>query len=491
MRKNEVFYISLGITAVVVAFGLFRPEGFANAMNVLFDFLVKDFSWLYLLSMFSFVVFALCMAFSKYGSVKLGDDDSKPEYSTFSWFAMLFGAGMGIGLVFWGTAEPLNHYVTFGMTEEAANLAMKKSFMHWGFHPWAGYSIVGMSLGYFQFRKKAPGMISSIFYPILGEKGINGPIGKAIDIFAVFATVAGIATSLGQGALQINGGLDYLFGIPRTNLVQLIIVLVITVIYTWTAVTGIDKGIKMLSDINMVLVGILLFGCFFIGPKLMSLNTFISATGSYVNSFVHDSLWINPFGDNEWLGKWTIFYWAWWIAWGPFVGTFIARISKGRTIREFVLGVIFAPSMASIVWFSVFGSLGLSRDNALIQEAIKLTETALFVVLNDYQTLGYLLSIVAIALLGTFFITSANSATFVLAMFSSHGDLNPPNTKKIIWGIIQAALALVLLMSGGLAALQTCSIIAAFPFAIIMMLSCYCLVKALVNDKSLKAKMQS
>lgn len=491
MKKNEVFVISLVITALVVAFGLLLPTEFAAAMDVMFAFLVKDFSWLYLLSMFVFVVFALCMAFSKYGSTKLGDDDSVPEYSTFSWFAMLFGAGMGIGLVFWGTAEPMNHYVTFGMTGEAANLAMKKSFMHWGFHPWAGYSIVGMALGYFQFRKKAPGMISSIFYPILGEKGINGPIGKTIDIFAVFATVAGIATSLGQGALQINGGLDYLFGIPRTSFVQLIIVIVITVIYTWTAVSGIEKGIKLLSDINMVLVGILLFGCFFIGPKLMSLNTLISATGSYINSFVHDSLWIDPFGDNSWLGSWTIFYWAWWIAWGPFVGTFIARISKGRTIREFVLGVIFAPSMASIVWFSVFGCLGLSRDGALIQEAIKSTETALFVVLNDYNAAGYVLSIVAILLLGTFFITSANSATFVLSMFSSHGELNPPNAKKVIWGIIQAALALVLLMRGGLAALQTCSIIAAFPFAIIMLMSCYCLVKALRGDKSLKANMEA
>lgn len=483
--KNSVFIVSLAITAFVVAFGYFKQAEFAKTMTALFNFLVGDFSWLYLFSMFVFVAFALCMAFGKYGSVKLGPDDSKPEYSTFSWFAMLFGAGMGIGLVFWGVAEPLNHYVTFGMTNDAANLAMKKSFMHWGFHPWAGYSIIGMSLGYFQFRKNAPGMISSIFLPILGEKGINGPIGKTIDIFAVFATVAGIATSLGQGALQINGGLDYLFGIPRTNMVQLVIVAIITVIYTWTAVSGIDKGIKLLSDINMALVGILLFGCFFIGPKIMTMNIFISAGGSYISSFVHDSLWINPFGDNSWLGSWTIFYWAWWIAWGPFVGTFIARISKGRTIREFVLGVIFAPSTASLVWFSVFGSLGLSRDGSLIQEAIKTTETALFVVLNNFATPGYLLSIVAIVLLGTFFITSANSATFVLAMFTSQGDLNPPNSKKILWGVIQAALALVLLSSGGLSALQTCSIIAAFPFAIIMLLSCYCLLKGMSSDKQL------
>ena len=481
MKKNDVFFISLAITVLVVVFGIASPKVFGDIMNNLFGFLVTNFGWMYLMSMFIFVLFAVFMACSKYGNIKLGDDDSTPEYSTLSWFAMLFGAGMGIGLVFWGVAEPLNHYVTFGMTEEAANLAMKKSFMHWGFHPWAGYASIGMALGYFQFRKKAPGMISSIFYPILGEKGINGPIGKLIDISAIFATVAGVATSLGQGALQINGGLNYLFQIPQSNLVQLIIVVVITVIYTWTAVSGIEKGIKALSDINMVLVGVLLGGCFLIGPKIMTLNIFTNATGSYLNDFVRDSLAVNPFGDNKWLGSWTIFYWAWWIAWGPFVGTFIARISKGRTIREFVLGVIFAPSIASLVWFSVFGSLGLSRSSELIQGAIKVTETALFVVLNDYS-FGFALSVVAILLLGTFFITSANSATFVLAMFSSNGELNPPNSKKVLWGILQALLAVVLLMSGGLAALQTCSIVAAFPFAIIMVLACYCLFKSLRED---------
>lgn len=482
LKKNtSVFYISLAITTVVVLFGLVRPAEFGKVMNDLFAFLVSNFSWMYLVSMFIFVVFAFGMAFSKFGSMKLGDDDSMPEYSTLSWFGMLFGAGMGIGLVFWGVAEPLNHYVTFGMTPDAANLAMKKSFMHWGFHPWAGYASIGMALGYFQFRKKAPGMISSIFYPILGEKGINGPIGKLIDIFAIFATVAGIATSLGQGALQINGGLNYMFDIPQNNTTQLVIILVITILYTWTAVSGIDKGIKVLADINMVLVAILLAGCFLVGPKLMTLNIFVNSTGEYINSFVKDSLGINPFGDNKWLGSWTIFYWAWWIAWGPFVGTFIARISKGRTIREFVFGVIFAPSIASLIWFSVFGSLGLSRNVDLIQSAIKVTETALFAVLNDY-TFGFALSIVAVALLGTFFVTSANSATFVLAMFSEEGDLNPSNPKKILWGIIQALLALVLLMTGGLSALQTCSIVAAFPFAIIMVLSCYCLVKALTQD---------
>lgn len=481
MKKNQVFYISFLITLTIVAFGLVAPQAFATATSAANDFLVNNLGWFYLISMFVFVVFSLGIAFSKYGSIKLGPDDSVPEFSNRSWFAMLFGAGMGIGLVFWGVAEPLNHFMTFGATETAADFAMKKSFMHWGFHPWAAYAIIGMALGYFQFRKNAPGLISSIFLPILGEKGIKGPVGKMIDIFAVFATVAGIATSLGQGTMQINSGLNFLFHVPTTRLIQIIIIIVLMVIYTWTAVSGIDKGIKLLSDINLILAVVILAGAFIVGPKLLTLNVFTNSIGNYVNDFVKDSFAINPFGDKSWLGSWTIFYWAWWIAWGPFVGTFIARISKGRTIREFVIGVILAPSLVSFIWFSVFGSLGLNLDTNIISKAIETTETALFVVLQQYP-LGRFFSIIAICLLGTFFITSANSGIFVLSMFSSDGDMEPANSKKIFWGVIQALLALVLLMTGGLSALQTCSIVAAFPLAIIMLLCCVCLIKELRKE---------
>lgn len=482
MKKDQVFIISMLITIAIVILGFVIPDAFTKATDAIFSFLVDNFSWFYLISMFVFVVFSLLIAFSKYGKIKLGPDDSKPEHSTISWFAMLFGAGMGIGLVFWGVAEPLNHFISFGADETAASYAMQKSFMHWGFHPWAGYSIIGLALGYFQFRKNAPGLISSIFLPILGEKGVKGPIGKAIDISAIFATVAGVATSLGQGTLQINSGLNYLFNVPITSLVQIVIVALITIVFTWTAVTGIDKGIKLLSDINMYLAVALMLGSFILGPKIMTLNIFTNSLGAYVNNFIQESFSINPFGDNSWLGSWTIFYWAWWIAWGPFVGTFIARISKGRTIKEFVLGVIIAPSVVSFIWFSVFGSLGLNLDTSIIMEAIKSTETALFVVFSQYP-LGILMSLIALCLLCTFFITSANSATFVLSMFSANGDLNPSNSRKVLWGIIQALLALALLLTGGLGALQTVSIVAAFPFAIIMLLACYSLVKALSKEK--------
>ena len=486
-KDNSVFYISLAATFIIVLWGIISPEGFGAAANGTFNFLVDNFSWLYLVSMFLFVGFAAFLAFSKYGSIKLGPDDSKPEYSNASWFAMLFGAGMGIGLVFWGVAEPLNHFVApVGVapgTPEAANFAMKTAFMHWGFHPWANYAIIGLALAYFQFRKNAPGLISSIFLPLLGEKGVNGPVGKTIDILAVFATVAGVATSLGLGTLQINGGMNFLFGLPTTKVVQVSIIAIVTVIYIWTAVSGIDKGIKLLSDINLIAAIVILVGSFLVGPTIKMINSLTNGFGMYASGFVRDSFHIEPFGDNSWIGGWTVFYWAWWIAWAPFVGTFIARISKGRTIREFVIGVIVAPSVASFIWFAIFGTLGIDLGAEVATEAAKVTETALFVVLQKYP-FGAIISFIAVFLLCTFFITSANSATFVLGMFTSNGDLNPSNSKKILWGIVQALLALALLLAGGLKTLQIGSIAAAFPFAIVMIFACVSLLKALnMNEK--------
>ncbi|MFA7533861.1 MAG: BCCT family transporter, partial [Tissierellaceae bacterium] len=364
-KNNVVFYVSLILSIAIVLWGIVAQENFSSFANFLLNFLTNNFGWSYLISMFIFVVFALVLAFSKYGNIRLGSDDSRPEYSTTSWFGMLFGAGMGIGLVFWGVAEPISHFVSPAPgieagTIEAANFAMKSSFMHWGFHPWANYSIIGLALAYFQFRKNKPGLISSIFIPLLGEEGVRGPIGKIIDILAVFATVAGVATSLGLGTLQINSGLNYLFNIPETKMVQILIIVVITILYIWTAVSGIDKGIKLLGDINLILAFGLLVLTIVLGPTLKFINSFTNGLGLYINEFVSSSLHIEAFGDNSWLNSWTIFYWAWWIAWAPFVGTFIARISKGRTIREFIAGVILAPAVVSIIWFAAFGTMGLN-----------------------------------------------------------------------------------------------------------------------------------
>jgi len=488
-ESNNVFYISLVIVGIIVAWGLAFQENFAVVSDNLLKFLTTNFGWSYLFSMFLFVGFALYLGFSKYGKIKLGSDDSKPEFSTTSWFAMLFGAGMGIGLVFWGVAEPISHFIAPpGMepgSPEAAAFAMKASFKHWGFHPWANYSIIGLALAYFQFRKGKPGLISSIFTPLIGEKGVKGPIGKTIDILAVFATVAGVATSLGLGTIQINSGLNYLFGVPETQLVQVIIIAVVTVIFIWTAVSGISKGIKVLGDINLFLAFSLLILTLILGPTLMIINSLTDGLGSYLNSFIYDSLHINAVGDNSWVNSWTVFYWAWWIAWAPFVGSFIARISKGRTIREFVGGVMVAPALASFVWFAVFGSLGLNLGGTLgvegLASAAAHPETALFAVLAHYP-MGTALSFLALILLCTFFITSANSATFVLGMLSSNGNLNPTNKRKILWGLVQSLLATSLLLAGGLKALQTASVAAAFPFILVMIFAIVALLKALKEE---------
>lgn len=489
-KNNSVFYISLIISIVIVLWGILAQDNFASFANSLLAFLTTNFGWAYLVSMFIFVVFVLWLAFSKYGKIKLGSDDSVPEYSTLSWFGMLFGAGMGIGLVFWGVAEPISHFVSPAPgiepgTIEASNFAMRASFMHWGFHPWANYAIIGLALAYFQFRKNKPGLISSIFIPLLGEERVKGPIGKLIDILAVFATVAGVATSLGLGTLQINSGLNYLFNIPETKFVQVIIILIITVLYIWTAISGIDKGIKLLGDINLLLASGLLLLVFVFGPTLKIVNSLISGFGDYINGFVYNSLHIEPFGDNSWINGWTIFYWAWWIAWAPFVGTFIARISKGRTVKEFIGGVIAAPALVSLVWFAAFGTMGLNLGDLLgvegLAEAAANPSTALFKVF-DYYPLSTIMSFITVLLLCTFFITSANSATFVLGMLTSEGDLNPSKQKQFIWGIVQALFATALLLSGGLNALQTASVAAAFPFIAVMLLGIVSLIMALRKE---------
>lgn len=502
-KKNEVkkgsqlvFYVSVVISISIVAAGVMNSEAFASAASFLMSLITDKFSWLYLLAMLGFVIFSFWLAFSRFGSIRLGPDDSRPQYSTISWFAMLFCAGMGVGLVFWGISEPLSHYVSPAAgiepgSAEAARFSIRSCFMHWGVHPWAAYAIVGLGLSYFQFRKNMPGLISSLFVPLLGEKKVKGPVGKIIDIFAVIVSVAGVATSLGMGCLQICGGLNYLYGFPNNAKIWLLVIVVICCIYLLSATSGLDRGIKILSNFNLCLAGILLVITFCAGPSINILKTFATGVGDYISHFVTDSLSVSPYEDNSWTFAWRVFYWAWWIAWAPFVGIFIARISRGRTIREFILGVIAVPCAASVIWFSVFGGAALNAAGSFTLEELgqiaAVPETALFAIFSKYP-LGGLLSVIAIILLIIFFITSADSATFVLSMLTSGGDMNPPNRKKIIWGILQAAIAFVLLLSGGIKALQTASIAAAFPFAIIMILACVSIVKGLRSEPTEKGK---
>lgn len=490
-KDNSVFLISLVVVFSISLWGILSPVGFGEVANGIFAFLTNNFGWFYLLAMFFFVIFMFGIAVSKFGSIRLGEDDSKPEYSYLSWFAMLFSAGMGIGLVFWGVAEPLNHYMApmnlEAGTAEAANFAIYTSFFHWGIHPWANYSVIALALAYMQFRRGKPGLISSIFIPLLGEEKARGPIGKAIDILAIFATVAGVATSLGLGVLQINGGLNYLFGIPINTTVNIIIIVTVTVLFMISAISGLDKGIKILSNANIGLATILMILGLIVGPTVMILNSLTNGIGMYIGNIIQESMNLEPFGDNSWFGGWRIFYWAWWIAWAPFVGVFIARISKGRTIREFIIGVTLVPALGSFVWFAIFGTIGISLGPEIATEAIAVTETAFFVVMQN-MPMGSLISMIAVVLLCTFFVTSADSATFVLGMMSSNGDLNPSTQKKLIWGCIQSLMAFSLMMAGGLSVLQIASIAAAFPFAIVMVFACFSLLKALREDSQVLSK---
>ncbi|WP_409177623.1 BCCT family transporter [Brevibacillus fortis] len=489
------FLISLVIVFVIVLFGAISPELFASAASHVLKVTTTNFGWFYLIVTFGFLIFCIFLAFSRYGQIPLGSDDDEPEYSLPTWFAMLFSAGMGIGLVFWGVAEPVSHYFSppagvTGQTTEAAQTALRYAFFHWGLHPWGIYALIALALAYFQFRKGAKGLISSTFGPLLGER-IHGPLGKGIDILAVIATAFGVATSLGLGTLQINGGLSHLFGLPSNTTVQIMIISIITVLFLLSATTGLDRGIKYLSNTNLVLALLLLLLTLVLGPTSFIFDAFTSTLGSYLNNLISMSLRLTPFTQGTWVANWTLFYWSWWIAWAPFVGMFIARVSKGRTIKEFVICVMLVPSLLSFIWFSVFGGTALHLeifDQAPIGAAVQRDiSTALFLALEQLP-MGYILDVVAILLIITFFITSADSAIFVLGMLSSDGNLDPSNRVKFTWGILQSAIAIVLLLSGGLEGLQTASIVAALPFTVIMVLMCFSLVMALQEEDRIAKK---
>ena len=489
MRKvSNVFWITLVLVILAVLFGGLAPVGFETVTGNITAFITTSFGWYYLLVVTAIVLFCVYFIFSPIGQITLGKPDEKPEFSRMSWFAMLFSAGMGIGLVFWGAAEPLSHFAIDPATaapgsQEAFVESMRYTFFHWGIHAWAIYAVVAMALAYFQFRKGAPGLISATLRPLFGDK-VNGPLGTFIDVLAVFATVVGVATTLGFGAIQINGGLAYIFDIPISFTVQVVIIGVVTVLFLMSAWSGISKGIKILSNLNIILAGILLFLVVILGPTLLIFNTFTDSIGSYLQNMVRMSFQAAP-ADKDlrgWIDGWTIFYWAWWISWAPFVGVFIARVSRGRTIREFLVGVLLLPTIVSFFWFAAFGSTAMSVQKAGTDLTGLLTEETLFAVFNELP-MSMLLSIIAVILIGLFFITSADSATFVLGMQTSYGSLYPPNMVKLTWGIAQSAVAIILLSTGGLDALQNALIIAALPFSFVIILMMASLYKELDKER--------
>ncbi len=475
---SMVFILAAVICFGFILWGAIDMESLNSSMNQILSSITANWKWMYLGGSFSFVVFCFFIAFSKYGKIRFGKDTDVPEYSNFSWFAMLFGAGMGVGLVYWSVGEPIYHFLN-GPTYagdpgsvHAAEWSMAVSYLHWGITPWAIYVMLGIPLGLVIFKKGMPALISSCFYPLLGEK-IYGPIGKFIDVFTLCITFFGTCVSVGMGVMQLGAGISFNYGVQMNNTVYIIILVIVTAAYLASACLPIDRGIKVGSNVSMIAcIGLLLF-VFVLGPTRYILDNLVNSVGIYIQNFISMSLWTDPVGNTGWLDSWTVFYWAWWISWAPFVAMFIAKISKGRTIKEFVMASVIAPTIFDIVFFSIFGSTALSIETnpatkGIIESAINAeVGNGIFVLLNQFP-LSKIMAPVMLFVVFTFFVVSADSATIVLGMLSSGGDDSPRTSLKILWGVAMALCSAILIFMGGLDAIQTIAIIAVFPFIFIM-----------------------
>lgn len=480
--------VSAGIIAAIVIWGLVSPTSLDGFFNAALASVTHNFGWFYLWLVLGLVILALFLAVSRYGTLKLGAEDEEPEFSTPAWFAMLFAAGMGIGLVFWGVAEPVSHYGSppAGIppnTPEAAQAAMRYAFFHWGLHPWAIYGVVGLAIAFFTFRRQSLPLISSVTDALPWK--FARVLSPAFNVLAIVATAFGVAASLGMGATQINSGLKAAFGVPVTPTIQSLIIVVTTVLFLTSAVTGLERGVKYLSIGNLILAAALALAVLVLGPTVAIVDTLTSTVGAYLSGLVSMSMRMSPFRDSTWIGDWTLFYWAWWLAWSPFVGLFIARVSRGRTIREFILGVVLAPTLVGFVWFAIFGGAALNMEifhGVPLAEAVKSNvSTAMFVMFDAMPASG-LLSFIATLLVFVFFVTSGDSATLVLGTMSTGGDHNPSARVKITWGVLVAAIAMSLLLVGGIKAVQTATIVFALPFSVVLMLMAVSLVMAVRED---------
>lgn len=475
---GTVFHVSVAIVALFVLAAAIAPAAVERVAQAVLHATAENVGWMYLLVMTGFVFFVLFLGLSRIGTIRLGAPDERPEFSFQSWLAMIFSGGMGVGLVFWGVAEPMMHFnappIGSGLprTAEAAQSGMLYAFFHWGLHQWATFALVGLALAYVRFRHESHGLISETFRPLLGSR-VDGGWGKAIDVLTVVSTVFGVATTLGLGALQINSGVSQLTGIPYGFPAQLVILAVIGILFTLSAMTPLDRGVRLLSNANMILAAALLCAVLLFGPTSFIFGVFTQTLGEYLGNVIQMSLVTSPYSDGAWVEQWTMFYWAWGLSWAPFVGSFIARISRGRTIREFVLGVMIVPVALSMLWFSTFGGAAIQFEifeNAGIADAVATEVPAGLYALLDQLPASGALTVASIALVGMFLVTSADSATFVLGMFTSKGVLNPTRAVRVLWGSLQMVLVVVLLLAGGLESLRTVSIIAAFPFMLLMIL---------------------
>ncbi|MBR8744635.1 BCCT family transporter [Nocardiopsis sp. MG754419] len=496
------------VILVFVVLGIVLTDPLLNATETARDWIGSQLGWFYVLSTTFFLGAAVFLMLSRYGRIRLGPDDSRPEFGTVAWFAMLFTTGMGIGLVFWGVAEPVNHLhaprdgaqapvVPEGGGEaipqaDAASTALASSFFHWSFHPWAIYIALGLSLGFFAFRKGLPLRPASALYPLLGDKAFGWP-GNLVDILAVFGTIFGLATSLGLGTLQINSGLTQVFGIPNNSLTQSIIIIVITGFALYSVLSGIDKGMRRLSVLNLWLAFILMAFIFAVGPKLWIVSTMTTGVGEYLGNLIPWSMsFPSPMADEtaaDFTTAWSVFYWGWWISWAPFVGIFLARISYGRTIREFVLGALMGPALVSMLWFGVFGGSGMYYELFGEGGFMDGDESDAAYHLLDALPLGpivtVIMSVFLIIVVAIFFITSSDSGSLVVDMLTNGGDTNPPKAQRAFWAISEGAVTLILLVLGGtsaLGALQAASVVTGLPFAVILIFMLWGLFKGLAEE---------
>lgn len=495
-----VFWPSLILVGAFALFGIFAPDTASNVLSTTQDWIVSTFGWWYMLVIAAFIVFVLVICFSKYGKIKLGGPQDKPEFSTMSWFTMLFSAGMGVGLIFYGTGEPLifaevnpNPGWEGGGVGEVSHMAMAQTFVHWGLHPWAVYAVIGLAIAYAVHRRGRPVSIRWAFEPLLGDR-VKGWIGDVIDILAIFGTLFGIATSLGLGAQQIAAGLGAMGLVEDTgsNTLLIAIIAIITILALVSVISGLGRGIKWLSNFNISLAGILLIAVLLLGPTLFLVQNLVESLGAYLSNVAGMSFDVQAFTGQEgqdWSSAWTLFYWGWWVSWAPFVGVFIARISRGRTVREFITAVMLVPFTVGVVWFSIMGGSSLFKyvlndtdvSHLLAEDGSLMAEETLFDILGDLP-LGAILSVIAIIVIAIFFITSSDSGSLVVDMLASGGHPNPPIWSRVLFAVLEGVLAAALLLAGGLSALQAGSLITALPFSILLAIMCVATVRAFRLD---------
>ncbi|MBW8182362.1 BCCT family transporter [Shewanella nanhaiensis] len=485
-----VFFSSVFLIALMVFVGAVWPTQAQTIFKSAQSWFELKAGWLYILGVAVFLIFIIFVMMSRFGDIKLGPDHAEPDYSYKSWIAMLFSAGMGIGLMFFGVAEPVMHYLAppdaTPASIQAAKDAMKITFFHWGVHAWAIYAVVALSLAYFSYRHKLPLLPRSALYPLIGER-IYGPIGHAVDTFAVLGTMFGVATSLGFGVLQVNSGLNYLLDVPVNTYIQVGLIIAISLIATVSVFSGLDKGVKRLSELNLGLAVLLLIFVLIFGPTVELLQAFVQNTGSYLSDIVGKTFNLYAYEQkNDWIGGWTLLYWGWWISWSPFVGTFIARVSRGRTIREFLVGVLFVPTAFTFLWMTVFGNTAIdaimNHGATYLSDAVSSDVSVALFVFFEHMPLSSVLSTIALCLVVTFFVTSSDSGSLVIDNLTSGGDHNAPVWQRVFWALLQGVVASVLLLAGGLQALQTVAIASALPFLLVMLLMCFGLYKALKDD---------